>query len=363
MASALRYKAIGIGIVLTILWVGSSAFAQYGGVTGKVLGEDGKPIVGYVIKIDRADPDHVKWGVQTKTSKKGDYTYIGIQDGQYRVTLMGPDNKAIYFEETVVKTGEQSEVNFDLAKIHKTQQKTAEENPEYQKAVEAQKENANLKQLFDQALQLNKDGKYTDAAEIFEKALPLAKDRNVAIITGQLAESWEKAGDVETDPDKRKEDYAKALDYYNKAGVLAPNDPTLHSSLGHLYASMGKSDEAQAEYQKAADLDPTHAASFYYNLGIILVNKGKMDDAALILKKSTDLDPNNASAWYWYGMALMGKATVRPDGSMAPAPGTIEAFQAYLKLDPNGKYAPEAQASIDALSSKADLEYKKTKKK
>ena len=87
-----------------------------------------------------------------------------------------------------------------------------------------------------------------------------------------------------------------------------------------------------------------------------------MDDAAEALKKATDLDPNNSLAWYWYGMALMGKATIKPDGSMAPAPGTIEAFQTYLKLEPNGKMAAAAQASIDSLSGKANLEYKKTKK-
>ena len=54
------------------------------------------------------------------------------------------------------------------------------------------------------------------------------------------------------------------------------------------------------------------------------------------LKKATDIDPTNANAWYWYGMALMGKAQVKPDGTMVPAPGTIEAFQTYLKLAPSG---------------------------
>jgi predicted Zn-dependent protease len=93
-----------------------------------------------------------------------------------------------------------------------------------------------------------------------------------------------------------------------------------------------------------------------------MVNKGQMDEAATALKKATDLDPTNANAWYWYGMALMGKATVKPDGSLAPAPGTIESFQTYLKLAPSGPWAPQAQASIDSLQGKESLEYKKQKK-
>ena len=65
---------------------------------------------------------------------------------------------------------------------------------------------------------------------------------------------------------------------------------------------MGKSADAEAEFKKAADLDPTHAWGYYYNLGAIIVNKGQMDQAAVELKKATDLDATNANAWYWYGM-------------------------------------------------------------
>src|SRR5262249_12483419 len=97
-------------------------------------------------------------------------------------------------------------------------------------------------------------------------------------------------------------------------------------------------------------------------LGITDVNTGKMDDAEAALKKSIDLNANYAPAYYWYGMALMGKATIKPDGTMVPAPGTVEAFQTYLKLDPSGQHAAESQASIDTLSGKANMEYKKSKK-
>jgi hypothetical protein len=88
-----------------------------------------------------------------------------------------------------------------------------------------------------------------------------------------------------------------------------------------------------------------------------------MDEAAAALKKCTDLDANNANAWYWYGMALMGKAEFKPDGTVVPAPGTIEAFQNYLKLDPKGQWAPAAQASLDQLQGKVSTEYKSGKKR
>jgi tetratricopeptide (TPR) repeat protein len=359
MSRLLKEKVVGVAIVFAALAVCTSAYAQTGGVSGKVTGPDGAPMPGAQIQISRVD---IKWNGHVKTNKKGEYIYIGLAPGDYMISLLGPDGKPIHNEPKKLGIGDPTEVDFNLPQIQKENQKAAESNPEYQKQVEAQKESASLKQTFDQGRELYNQKRYTEAAAVFEKALPLAKDRNVAIVLSQLADTWTKAAGIETDPDKRKQDQANALDYYNKVIAIAPNDATLHNNLGNLYGTMGKSAEAMTEFKKAAELDPNHAASYYYNLGAILVNTGKMDDAAEALKKATDLDPNNSTAWYWYGMALMGKATIKPDGSMSPAPGTIEAFQTYLKLEPSGKYASAAQASIDTLSGKANLEYKKTKK-
>jgi hypothetical protein len=62
-------------------------------------------------------------------------------------------------------------------------------------------------------------------------------------------------------------------------------------------------------------------------------------------------------------MALLGKAEYKPDGTVVPVPGTVEAFQAYLKLQPNGPLARAAQASLDTVQGKVPTEYKKAKKK
>jgi Tfp pilus assembly protein PilF len=185
---------------------------------------------------------------------------------------------------------------------------------------------------------------------MFEQALPLAKEKNVPVIMARLAESYGKAAVTETSTDARKQDQDKAFDYYQKALQASPNDPALHNNLGSLYADMGKVTEAQAEFQKAAELNPTGASAYYYNMGVILVNKGKMDEAAVALKKCTDGDPNNAKAEY------------KPDGTVVPAPGTLEAFQTYLKLDPKGQWASAAQASLDQLQAKVETVYKAPKK-
>ncbi len=360
MASSWTRRLMGVAIVFATFLTCSSAFAQTGGATGKCIGDGGAPLAGYTIQIERTD---IKWSSHVKTNKKGEFIYIGLLTGPYKFTLQSPDGKTIFYIMKSVTSGDPIEVNFDMGQAAAEAKKAAETNPEYQKQVAEQKQSTNLKQVFDQGRALYAQKQYADAAAVFERALPLAKDKNVPVVLSQLADTWAKAAGVETNPDTRKADQAKALDYFQKVLQVDPNEAAIHNNLGNLDAEMGKSADAAAEFKKAAELDPTHASSYYYNLGAIMVNKGQMDEAAEALKKATDIDPTNANAWYWYGMALMGKAQIKPDGTMVPAPGTVEAFQTYLKLAPTGPNAAASQASLDSITGKATLEYKKEKKK
>jgi len=351
---------MGVAIVFATLLTGISAFAQTGGLSGKCTGQGGTPLVGYAIQVERTE---IKWHSTTKTNKKGEYIYIGLAPGDYKVTLFKEDGKTVwYFISKRVGIGEPTEANFDMGQVVQEQKKEQEANPEYQKQVQEQKQTQSLKSVFDQGRELYAQKRYTEAAATFEKALTVAKDKNVPVVESQLADTWAKAASIESNPDTRKEDQAKAMDYYNKVLQLTPGEAAVHNNLGNLYAEMGKPEDAASEFRKAAELDPTRASSYYYNLGAILVNRGQMDDAATALKKATDLDATNANAWFWYGSALVGKATFKPDGTMVPPPGTLEAFQTYLKLQPNGPMAGQAQAYIATLQGKESLEYKKNKK-
>ena len=361
MSSSLRRRLIGVAGALAALALTVSALAQTGGLTGKCIGEDGKPLVGYTIQVDRQE---MKWSQHTKTNKKGEYVYIGLSPATYKVSLLDPSGHRVFDITQHVGIGDPTEVNFDMAKEKAT---TMKANPELAKkqeeAVKEQKQYSGLKATFDQATLLYNQQHYSEAAAMFEQALPQAKDKNVPIVLSQLAQAYGKAASQEQNRDARLQDQQKAVDTYQKALQLSPNDAGLHNNLGSVYAEMGKVDEAKAEFQKAADLNPTQAGSYYYNLGVVMVNQGKMDDASIALKKAMDLDPNNANAFYWYGMALLGKAETKPDGSVVPVPGTIEAFQSYLKLQPNGQWAEAAKASIEQLKATVPTEYKKAKKK
>ncbi len=341
------------GAVLACALGVTPVFAQTGGLTGHAKDEKGNAYIGYPILSERQD---VRGVYKTKTDKHGGYVYIGLPIGNYKVTLQDQNGRTIYYIGKHVGMGDPTEVNFDLAQERAEAQKQQMANPETQKKLEQeakeQKQFGGLKQTFDQGTELYNEKKYSEAAAMYGQALSLAKGTNIPIVLERMADSYQKA-----------REYDKAVETYQKAIQATPQNANLHNNLGNVYAEMGKIPEAQQEFQKSAELDPTNASRAYFNLGVVMYNKGRMDEAASALKKATDMDPSFADAYFWEGQALFGKATTTAEGKISPAPGTAEAFEKYLKLDPTGKHVTEAQAVLQTLQSTVQMEYKVEKKK
>lgn len=361
-------RVMGLSVIFAVFLGVIPAFAQTGGLTGAVKGEKGEALAGYPIIIERQD---VKGTYPTKTNKKGEYIYIGLPLGNYKVTLQDHSGRVLFYQTLRVGLGDPTVLDFDLAKERvrsvEDQQKALAANPELARKKEAeerdQKQFTGLKATFDQGQLLMNEKKYSEAAAMFEQALPLAKEKNVPVVLARLGQAYAGAASVDTDREAKTRDREKAMEYYNKAIEANPADASLHNNLGSLYADMGKTTEAQQEFQKAAEINPAGASGYYYNMGVVLVNKNKMDEAAVALKKSAELDPTNANAFYWMGMALLGKAEIKADGTVVPAAGTVEAFEQYLKLDPNGQWASSAQGSLAQLQGKVETSFKSQKKK
>lgn len=114
MHSSLTRRLTGVAVVFAALAFTVSAFAQYGGLTGKCTGEDGKPLVGYTVKIV---PQNAKKSLQVKTDKKGTYTYIGLYLGDYNIALLDPNGRQVFnINNQHVALGDPTELDIDLAK-------------------------------------------------------------------------------------------------------------------------------------------------------------------------------------------------------------------------------------------------------
>jgi tetratricopeptide (TPR) repeat protein len=404
----MKYRNVALP-ALGVLFCALAGFAQTSSMEGDVKGQDGAPLKGALIKIDRED---IKGNYKVKTDKKGHYFYGGLPLGQYKITLEVDGKDIDYVDKVHTRLGDPSVNNFDMQAMAKKRQAlnqaaetgnlskdqargmTAEEKAAFEKSNKERTElKAKSKQLND-AFNAGKEAVNLGNADIdlaktktgaehddalkkaveqfdvavaqFTKATEMAPDQPVI---------WANLGDAEVNLAKTKtgtehdDALNKAMDAYKKTLELKPDDAGVHNNYALALAQSKKFDEAQAELAKAAQLDPPSAGKYYYNLGALLVNNGQAEQAGAAFKKAIDADPKYADAQYQYGIYLIGKATLGSDGKYDPVPGTREAFQAYLELKPDGPNAEAAKGMLASLSGSVDTSYqnpaakKKTTKK
>ncbi len=78
--------------------------------------------------------------------------------------------------------------------------------------------------------------------------------------------------------------------------------------------------------------------------------------------KAIAADPKNADAYYLKGSNLIGLAKTDSSNKVIAPPGTAEAFQKYLELQPNGPHAADAKSMLALVGSTLETTYGKKKK-
>ena len=372
-----------------LLFFGFTALAQITAIEGDVKGDDGKPLVGAVVKIDRYD---ITAHYKTKTDKKGHYFYNGLPLGNYNVTIE-VDGKDVDQQKGVrSKLGDPTNVSFDLQASKKSRDATqavmqqAAEGGQLTKDMErgmtADQKAALEKTLKEREGQLKQHKELNDAFNVgmtamtAAQAAPTPAERQkgyedaVQALTkaseigptelavwANLADAYMKLAGTKTGPEF--DDAAqKGMAAYSKAIELKPEDAATHNNYALALVQAKKIPEAQAELTKAAQLDPTNAGKYYYNLGAVLTNANQGDAAADAFQKAIAADPKYAEAYYQYGVYLVGKAALAADGKVTPVPGTVEAFQKYLELAPTGQFAQPAKDMLTTLNASVDVSYK-----
>jgi tetratricopeptide (TPR) repeat protein len=357
-----------------------------GSIAGQVMDVAGKPWAN--IGMQAVSEQGVKQ--ETKTDKDGNYAFRGLRSGVYTVYVVLPAPNPPFEIKCRVQGGQETKVSPNFKEIVGKQ--GAEAAEQVKKQEEEKQKFEGMKQHFSAGTALLEQEKAAkaelqkaapdqrDAAKqklvglsnqasaeftAAQKAAP-EKDTNQHLLWAKLGESYDVAG--------RNDEAAQA---YQQAVTAAEAIPSLkgpqlagyYNNLGNVLARAGKVDEAKMAYTKSAETDPANAATAWRNFGISLYNANRLADAIEPLQKATELDPKNAQAWYLLGASLLMKMTTKRVGDkdqVQLAPGTIEAYQKAVDLDPSGPWGAQAKqglTDLQAMGAGIDVKVNMKKKK
>lgn len=363
MSNCLKAYALATVLMLVLLFVGvPKAVAQDGKVSGTILDFDAKPFADLPVKL-KSDQGVTQ---DAKTDAKGQYTFTGLRSGKYTLIVQPPQVSGPYTIPLEVHSGtETPPVNLNFKEILEKQ------NPEVAAQMKKQQEEKSkfntMKAHFEKGVALldqeraaktqlaaapadQKDAAKAKIVDLsnqavteFQEAQKAApeKDPNIHLFWARMGEAYDLAGRND-----------EAINAYQQAVTAKPDNAGYYNNLGNVLAREGKIEDAKAAYTKSAELDPPNAGLAWRNFGISLYQVGRMTDAVEPLEKATTADPKNAQGWYLLGACLVASAEYKQVGDKMEVtlkPGTIEAYQKAIDLDPNGTYGQQAKQGLDAV--------------
>ena len=102
--------------------------------------------------------------------------------------------------------------------------------------------------------------------------------------------------------EQAKGDLEGARKILEEAKERFPEDARIRANLGSVLTSLGKPNEAVAEYRRALELNPQDATSAY-DLSLLLLAQRQYEEARDRLSRVVELEPENAEAWSNLGVA------------------------------------------------------------
>jgi tetratricopeptide (TPR) repeat protein len=389
-----RFALMLLAVAVVGLWAGVALAQMFGKVSGVCKDETGKPLVGAIVRFLNTDTGQK---FDLKTNAKGEYMSIGIPPGHaYTLSLLRDGKDIFHLNKITVNLGDNDPMNLDVAAEQqqslKQQGYTEEQAKEMQKkALEhnaaVAKETDTIKVLNEKitaAKAASDSGDYETAIATLTEATQLDATRD--LLWFKLGEAYTQSLAKQTDAGEKTKrldaaaaDLTKAIDLKKqelasdtkpdplKTATANKNLAAYYNSLGNVYGRQGNTDAAVQAYGQSAQLDPTSGGMYYFNLGAVLTNANKTSDAKMAhaaadaFDKAIAADPNKADAYYWKASNLLSLATLGKDNKMIVPDGTVDAYQKYLELKPDGPHAEEVKATLQGLGATVETTFGKKK--
>jgi len=331
-------------------------------IHGLVSDSNGNPFAGTIVSVRNSTTGQ---STDLPVDPQGRYRSGNLAAGTYSIDIK-VQAKSVYSQIVQLTAGQDTQQDFNFKELQSKESEQAAEAAK--KNDEAKAKFTAMKQHFDAGTAALEQAKQVRSQmDKMPKDQQTASQGQVDQTTGTAITEFNAALEqtAETDPNRNivlarlgeayeiDNKYSDAAGAYAKAVALKP-DPSYYNNLGNSLARTGKIDDALTAYQKAIELDPMNTAMYWRNFSIGLYNSGRIKESVDPLKKATEADPKNAQAWYLLGAALVNTMDFKQEGDkLVPVlqPGTQEAYQKAIELDPNGTWGAQAKQGLEALQA------------
>ncbi len=304
-----------------ILLVSGLALAQAGRGTGRmngvVLDPAGKPVGG--AKVTAVYTQSGGSTFETKTDKKGEFTFMGVGTGNWDVTVVAqgylPVTQRLYT----------SQLN---------------KNPKFTIQLQKKSEGTGIVQdeatfkTLEEGNNFFKDGKYDTALLMYEEFL--TKNPGAYQVLLNIGDCYREKGELD-----------KAIESYNKLIQQSGTDSTMGKAMGAkglaaiglCYLKQNDMTQAQEYFKKSIEMSPQDE-NLPYNVAEICFSSGQIDDAIKYFEMATQIKPEWPDPYLRVAYAYLNK------GDSAKAAENLEKF---IKLEPETERTAQAKAILDAI--------------
>jgi tetratricopeptide (TPR) repeat protein len=311
-------------LTLSLLIASHLVFAQAGRgkarVNGIITDEEGKPLAGVKVTLELLQSESIQR--ETATDKNGEWVFIGLGSGNWRLTATAEGYIPISTTFFVSQLEKNPKIPLKLKKPEVTKGSTIRDD-----AALAYIERAN--QLFN-------DKDYDGALVILEQFL--AQNQTVY-------QAYILVGDCH----KEKGDFDKAIEAYNKAIEEAKTDELMGkemtakglAGIGDCYLRRGDFEKAQGFFKESIDTYPENE-TLAYNVGEIYFSNQKLDEAVQYFTVATQIKPDWAPPYHKLGLVYLNKADYEK---------AKENFKKFLELEPDTELAGQVKNILAYLET------------
>ena len=290
-----------------------------GRVTGQVVDQQGAPIEGAKIVIQKVDAPTALDGV---TDKKGKFAVAGFGSGVWRVTASKEGYAPASQDLSVSQLKSNPPVVLKLEKLT---------------GIQGLRADTSSLSLLDRGNELLEKGDPDGALQLFQEFM--AKYPDVYQVGLNIAAAYAKKGET----DRAEAAYKDVLDRTKQAqGDLAKDKTTsirALSGLGELALKKGDFEAARKYFSDALAVSPEDEAAAY-NVGEMLFSNQNVDEAIKYFELASQIKKDWPKPYYKLGFVYLNK------GDNAKA---LENFNKFVALAPDDPQTPTVKTIIATI--------------